>query len=519
MEYSRYLTAVERFFANAELVLKKRGKDYPDSSLSPSYLLIDNARKNYYLMEIAFPPDEPLLEESLLKGVKQNAAAQGKNETALLIAAVLGKDLSAARTHTSDSSVPADFVMKLALVVPDEFAPVFTDFLKEAAIVYDIVPVKEKFTIYFVNSSSFEIIGKTFMDAASADITEPQRTDTEPPAASVSEAPNVPDSVVLSDASEDDEDESSAIGSEAPPTDAENITVPALSEAAVEIAKDYLNDTFFTDDKHGSDMPYASPLKTNSTNPTNPAEQPAEDNIQKYEIPVLDKIAELDKMIAGSKTVFLAALGRHLWSFCAFAPAYLISIVTGKKLPAFIYYWIGGMAVALGAYAYPLSYLSKILKTAVIDDLYRAVSSLNELYRLSGGLPEYIDNWCSALFGTAFAVTMVLAELIKLVNSAFYLQLFLSAGYFIAIIPAWREFGKRMISFFAVFYALFIPFSELAAVACGKFITGTVTSTAPIMGGYNLMGSVGCYILIMISAPAVAAIVSNRACKSKADVV
>jgi hypothetical protein len=114
---------------------------------------------------------------------------------------------------------------------------------------------------------------------------------------------------------------------------------------------------------------------------------------------------------------------------------------------------------------------------------------------------------------------MVLAELIKLVNSVFYLQLFLSAGYFIAIIPAWREFGKRMISFFAVFYVLFIPFSELAAMACGKFITVTLTSTAPIRGGYNLMGSVGCYILIMLSAPAAAALISNRACKSKVDVV
>jgi hypothetical protein len=400
--------------------------------------------------------------------------------------------------------------MKLALVVPDEFAPVFTDFLKDAAVIYDIVPVKDKFTIYFVNSASFEIIGKAFTDAANATgESESQRAEAEIsiPENSVSEAPGVPDNTP--DASEDDEDE-------APLKDAENITAPALSEAAAEIAKDYLNDAFFTEDKHGSDMPYASPLKTN---PTNPAEQPPEDEIQKYDIPVLDKATELDKMIAGSKSVFLAAAGRHLWSFCAFAPAYLISLITGKKLPAFIYYWIGGMGVILGAYAYPLSYLSKILKTAVIDDLYHAVASLNELYRLSGGLPEYIDNWCSALFGTAFAVTMVLAELIKLANSAFYLQLFLSLGYFIAIIPAWREFGKRMISFFAVFYALFIPFSELAAIACGKFITVTVMSTAPIMGGYNLMGSVGCYILIMLSAPAAAALISNRACKSKADVV
>jgi hypothetical protein len=184
----------------------------------------------------------------------------------------------------------------------------------------------------------------------------------------------------------------------------------------------------------------------------------------------------------------------------------------------FIAYWIGGMCVILGAYK-PLAHLFKPISAIATDELYAAAASLNELHRLSGGMRESVDMWCSSIFGMAFAVNMVLVELVKFAGSAYYLQILLSIGYFFAIIPAWREFGKGMISFLIVFYITFIPFAGLAAIAANRLAVLTFTSTAPIMGGLNLMGSVGCYILIIFSAPLAAAVLSNCASKSKADVL
>jgi hypothetical protein len=524
MEYPRYLAAVEKFFENAELKLKRRGTDYPESPLNPSFLLIDEARKNYYLMEIFFPPTEPSIEESLLIRIKEYAQINSIDENACSAAVTIGKNISAGWGRMLDDTLPPDFIMKAAAVAPDEFAPVFTEYLKSAGIKFETVPVKGKFIIYFINNSSFVDLEKSYRGM----LPPPQREESY-------------------DASEDDEDdtfESFNRGGNVEAEDASAVMQDSgeggtYAETASEdrntegsgkegVISEINNEAASDLDKAGSEP---LPQDDSGTAEGANAERVATQEIITIDVgfngnsrTVSDEyipafITDLEKFHKRtSRTFGFADAMRHIWSFFAFAPAYLISRLTRKRLPMFISFWIGGMCVALGAY-YPLAYLFKPLEILVTAELYNAASSLNELYRLTGGLAEYIDLWCSNLFGIAFALSMVLTELIKFVNTVFYMQIFLSIGYFLAIVPAWREFGKRMIAFLIVFYVIFIPLTELAAIAGDRLAMHYIMSTAPIMGGLNLMGSIGCYILVMLSAPVLAAVLANRASASKADVL
>ncbi|MDR2105559.1 MAG: hypothetical protein LBP51_07395 [Deferribacteraceae bacterium] len=554
MEYLRYLAAVEKFFENADLSLKKRGADYPDSELAPSFLLIDEARKNYYLMEIFFPPTEPPLEERLCITINEYIKENQGDENALKAMVVMGKVLLSAQEDIQQLPLVSGYAMKLAVVATDEFSTALAEQLKSAEIKYESVPVKGKFVIYFISNSSFAALEKFY------------RALSEPPKSE-------PD---IHDPSEDDADEAfeesfkseavqetpppRQIRDETPETAAEiDLQTVEAAETPIETAPETPIETAETPlvsesgvSESGADVETEPSIETETALTEAAAETPAQAPAELEPDTAIDAASAADTAINAADAAetnpyavqadisdenipaFINDLEkfhkrinrnfgfedamRHLWSFFVFAPAYLISRLTRKRLPMFISYWLGGMCVMLGAY-YPLAYLFKPLENLATTDIYTATASLNELLRLTGGLVQQIDVWVSNLFGMAFAVNMVLVELVKFINSVFYMQIFLSVGYFIAIIPAWRGFGKKMISFLIVFYITFIPFTELAALAGNRLALYYIVSTAPIMGGLNLMGSIGCYILTMFSAPLVAALLSYCAAKSKADVL
>ncbi|MDR2883914.1 MAG: hypothetical protein LBV09_02265 [Deferribacteraceae bacterium] len=174
MDYKRFLELVERFFDRAGTTLHKKGEDYGFSGDAPSFVLIDENRNAYYLLEMAFPPDIPHVDRYLLGAVETYAANNGISSDAVKAFSVLGEDIRIVKANPVDDDAinTQTLQQKYALVAADSVVTDIDRLLQEMGIEHQSVPLKGIFTIYFFNNDAAEVLEGFYERVSNTDVPE-----------------------------------------------------------------------------------------------------------------------------------------------------------------------------------------------------------------------------------------------------------------------------------------------------------------------------------------------------------
>lgn len=540
MEYSKYLELVEKFFSKAGTVLKFKGKDYPDIGTSPSYLLLDEERGTYYLLEIVMPPDIPSLPQDDSETVNSYAAKYGINPFIATVAAVLGRDVNTGNLHIIDPSVDKKLSQKLALVVPYDLTDDFTGFFKARKLEYQAVPMKGVFCIFFFNSKAMTVFEneykKLFPIGTTAKITpnNPVKPLSETP-----EADTLDYEAAYDEADEDDLPESDS-------QDYYDITDDDTTQSLfneVEPNENQYSEILITNDTptgfiytSGENTADGHDNEHQSAETTTPPELglfglnnkfDSGTNIASSTMNSDTEYTLSPKNEQKGKDSSLAVVFRHIWSFIIFAPLYLFKLFTKDRVPKFILYWLGGMCVLLGMYYFPLSIAFGRLEdiiTAASLNILSGISGLWFEFDISaidylGEVPFAMQGFMSELFSSAIAAVSINNMVIRFLNSTYFLQIALASGYFIAMVPAWRAFGKRVIIFMAVFYLLYFPSILIGDSAIKLIIMNQSAQTSIDTTLLASTGSIGGIIVASVLIPVIVIITALKASRSNVDVI
>jgi hypothetical protein len=108
------------------------------------------------------------------------------------------------------------------------------------------------------------------------------------------------------------------------------------------------------------------------------------------------------------------------------------------------------------------------------------------------------------------------ATLLKFMNSHYYLQYLLIFAFVVAMVPAFRLFGRRLIGFLIMLYVVYVPLFIIGhwgvAAVLSKFVSPRVAEYGQewILA---LAGSLGGALAISIMLPAVAVLFAAKLCK------
>jgi hypothetical protein len=187
MDYQRFLGLVERFFERAGTVLHKKGEHYSDVEGLPTFVLIDENRGAYYLLEMALPPDHPAVDVHVQKAVGAYAQNKGLDPDVVKSFAALGESIRTVRLRPIDDNSFNLLALqqKYALVAVDNMSENINAFLQSKNIEHQVVPLKGIFTIYFFEQNTSEAIESFFQDVSDTDV--PQELDIPRPAEEIDE--------------------------------------------------------------------------------------------------------------------------------------------------------------------------------------------------------------------------------------------------------------------------------------------------------------------------------------------
>lgn len=540
MDYQRFIELLERFFERAGTVLHRKGTDYSTAEGGPSFLILDENRGIYYLTEIGLPPSVPEAGSGLQEAVDAHAASTNIDPYILRLFSVLGESIKLSQNTPIDDPivVSGKLKQKSALVVADEIVNSVNDLIEDMGLEVQKVPLKGIFTIYFFNESDkIMTLYDTVIEANKAQI--------EPAAEAVPEDEAEEDLETLEKAGDTTAEEELNAVNEAfdvdtareeaadepaetveiadlaenidisePDTLDDDITQPEIEEDAVveasgeaEIEKERIDEdipVFYEDEEDAAEAAKAFG-STKEVEPDSDGEQEVNSRDDEYAAQDISDSLSIEQ--DETETVFdkFYRFVDNAASFVLFAPAFMVNRLTKGKVPDSISYWFGAVCVALGMYYFPLSkasegVLSQVLqysstKLNLIASVFGGIEySLYESASISAGLFSVMD----AIAGLAVFIFAFDSIIAGFVNSMYYLQYMLAFGYVLAIVPAFRVFGKRMVCLLIAFYALFLP-----AIAGGSFVAGMLASqlvelsalTGTVAGSgtvfYSLSASIG----------------------------
>jgi hypothetical protein len=445
MEYQRFLEFVERFFAKAGTVLRKKGRDYSAPEGAPSYVLVDKGRQTYYLLEIASGSVASAGREDLRRAIEAYAAKEGVAPYVCSLFFSLGYWLQSPSLPEVKKTIQLDGLEQQAcLVSSEDLRYEIEDYMQEKGISYQTVPFKDILCIYFFTPEASD----KFIDMYNS-----------------LELDNV----------EDEAPESNGFSDNAP--NAPMISFPIMEPVVEENPSTSIAESL--EEVASGDIPGADEIRTSvfrERYKKHQIDEKKEDSeaFGKDELREISRIKESIEKEEKNKRGQNGHIGRKeakfykicniLWSLLAYTPATIVNFFSKGRLVPAVLLLIACILVLAGLYYYPLAVLLAPLKELLLHEVdanaeylmifFSTWDSADVLMRIAAdGHEPYLRN----LSSFTMSIFYFDSGLVNFLNSEYYLRFICAAGYLLAIAPIWRGFGLRLVAFSLSFYIVYMP--------------------------------------------------------------
>ena len=544
MEYQRFLELVERFFAKAGTVLRKKGRDYPAIDDTPSYILLDKGRNTYYMMEIASGPTVPAADEELRRAIEAHAAESGTAPYISGLFISLGAWLKVNAMEGIEETLRLEGLQQQScLVVAHDLMSEIEAYMKQIKLQYQTVPLKGILGVYFFTKESSASLIKIYesleMDERTrlqsiADLTGlfKEKTAEE----KRDEEPYLKNVHILEDA---------------PPPSFFPVKVKKTKKAEEEQIKQKIEDDEREKEQEkeqeaespGERISFLEKYKKHKeeTEQKNGNEEEAFGTEELREIARIKESIEKEeeykrsqrkKAGSGEIEASFYKLMRNIWSFVVYAPLAIINLFMKGRMPASAMCWISCVVVLIGLYyfilpiiLYPIT--EKILNVVRINMEYILIFfsgwDTSDVFTRFSTTPG-MEGFLGTVANFSLSVLYFDINLVRFLNSSYYLRYMLAFGYLIAIVPVWRNFGLKIVAFLIYFYLIYLPLLLISSIAVKVLSIHATTaislSQADTTAALTTLNSAFiASALLAVAVPLLSSIFALKALRWKSDII